>query len=46
MVGNTNVLRMAECSPVCSLGDGIPTELYLVNYKIKTKDRSPMLYGW
>ena len=24
-----NVLRMAECSPVCSLGGGNPTELDL-----------------
>ena len=41
----TNVLKMAECSPVCSLGDRNPTELDLeylqINYKLKTD-----LHGW
>jgi len=36
MVGIMNLLRMAECSPVSSLGDENPAELYLVNHKLKS----------
>ena len=40
MVRDTNVLRVTECSPVSSLGDGNPTELDLgyVLIKLRTKN--------
>jgi len=49
MVRNTTVLKMAECSHVCSLGDGNPIELDLEHWSrrwLQAKDWLSMLYDW